>query len=183
MIGIDLQMLRVMKQLIAYLDCLINSLRPRLKMNAHGRKSAMAETEVILVISQQQLDWTESEESYREFIYKCSNDKDTIGIGYNLDAGMPHDLALIVLKYFMEANYKLLADNYPWFVNLQEGRKIAIADLCYQVGFTGFAKFKKSNAFMAIGDYDNAAHEFLDSKWARHDSPERAKRVTDMIRG
>ena len=137
----------------------------------------------VKMISQQQLDWTEREEDYKEFIYKCSNNKNTIAIGLNLDAGIPYDLALIILKYFMEKNYELLARNYPWFIGLDEGRKIAIGDLCYQVGFTGFAKFKKSNAFMAIGDYQSAADEFLDSKWARHDSPKRAKRVTDMIRG
>lgn len=34
---------------------------------------------------------------------------------------------------------------------------------------------------MAVGDYQNAADEALDSRWARQ-TPNRAKRVTDVIR-
>ena len=60
--------------------------------------------------------------------------------------------------------------------------KIAIADMCYQLGFNGLSKFKNSMAFMATGDYNSAADEFLCSRWAVQ-TPKRAKRVTDMIRG
>ena len=135
------------------------------------------------MISKQQLEFTENNEGYREHMYQCTANKNTIGIGYNVDAGMPHDLALLILNYFMEKNYARLALAYPWFLPLEEGQKIAIADMCYQLGFTGFSKFKKSIAFMDVGDYDAAANEFLNSKWARSDTPKRAKRVTDMIRG
>ena len=134
------------------------------------------------MISRQQLEFTEDNEGYRAFIYQCTANKNTIGIGYNLDAGMPHDLALLILNYFMEKNYALLSRNYPWFIGLDEQRKIAIADMCYQLGFNGLSKFKNSMAFMATGDYNSAADEFLCSRWAVQ-TPERARRVTDMIRG
>jgi len=39
--------------------------------------------------------------------------------------------------------------------------------MVYQLGFGGVGKFKKFLAAMAEGDYTTAAHEMLDSLWAR----------------
>jgi lysozyme len=139
-------------------------------------------SEPVKMITKQQLEFTENNEGYREFAYQCTAGKNTIGIGLNLDAGLPHDEALLLLNCRLEKLYVYLSVNYKWFVNLDEQRKIAIADMCYQLGVNGFSKFKKSIAFMAIGDYENAATEFLDSKWAKQ-TPKRAKKVTNLIRG
>ena len=37
--------------------------------------------------------YLEQEEGYRPHVYRCTSGALTIGIGYNLDGGMPHDEA------------------------------------------------------------------------------------------
>ena len=49
------------------------------------------------------------------------------------------------------------------------------------MGITTLKKFKKAIAAMNLHDYDTAAMEFLDSRWASQVGT-RALDVTDMIR-
>jgi lysozyme len=53
--------------------------------------------------------------------------------------------------------------------------------LCFNVGLSRLMGFKKALAAMAIEDYDVAADEFLDSRWAKQVGS-RALTITDMIR-
>ena len=57
----------------------------------------------------------------------------------------------------------------------------AIINLNFNVGITTLKKFKKAIAAMNLHDYDTAAMEFLDSRWASQVGT-RALDVTDMIR-
>ena len=134
------------------------------------------------MISKRQLEFTEDNEGYREFMYQCSAGKSTIGIGLNLEAGIPHDEALILLTMRLEKIHANLSIAYSWFAGLNEQQKVAIVDMAYQLGLAGLANFKLSLALMAQYRFEDAALEFLDSKWAEQ-TPERAKRVTDLIRG
>ena len=48
----------------------------------------------------------------------------------------------------------------------------------------GLSGFGRMLAAMERGDYDTAAKEMLDSKWAKQDSPARARRLAKvMVRG
>jgi len=47
----------------------------------------------------------------------------------------------------------------------------------FQMGLPSVLKFRDMLACLKKGDYEGAHREALDSKWARQDSPERAKRV------
>ena len=52
----------------------------------------------------------------------------------------------------------------------------------YQLGVTSFSKFKKTIYLLANKDYRAASEEMLDSKWARTDTPRRAKELSDRLR-
>ncbi|QBX32831.1 baseplate hub subunit and tail lysozyme [Aeromonas phage Asfd_1] len=69
----------------------------------------------------------------------------------------------------------------PVYSTLDDTRKMAIINMTFQMGIGGVANFKKMLAFMAVGQFDKAADEALDSLWARQ-TPNRARRVTDVIR-
>ena len=129
----------------------------------------------------QQLQFTGKNEGFRSKIYECSAGKKTIGYGLNLESGITEKEAAALLSMRMKALYGVIESRFTWFSSLPEEKKIAIADMNYQLGVNGFSKFVKSIGFMADGDYGNAADEFLDSRWAAQ-TPYRAKRVTDMIR-
>ena len=54
--------------------------------------------------------------------------------------------------------------------------------MIYQIGFSGVRKFKKTIRYIKEDNFSLAAEEMLDSKWARSDSPNRAKELSDIIK-
>ena len=70
---------------------------------------------------------------------------------------------------------------FPWYSELDEVRKDAMIDMCFNMGLPRLSKFKNSLAAMANGDYDIAALEFLDSNWAKQVGS-RSITITEMIR-
>lgn len=58
-----------------------------------------------------------------------------------------------------------------------------VTNMAYQMGPTGLLGFKKFREALYQGDYEKAAKEILDSKFARKDAPERAKRHAKVLSG
>ena len=56
-----------------------------------------------------------------------------------------------------------------------------IIEMCYQMGFAGFCKFKKAISNMQEHNWKSAADEMLDSRWAKQ-TPGRANRLADIVR-
>jgi lysozyme len=53
--------------------------------------------------------------------------------------------------------------------------------MCFQMGRSGVANFKKFLAAAERKDWDAASGEMLDSKWAKQ-TPGRAKKLADIFR-
>ena len=53
--------------------------------------------------------------------------------------------------------------------------------MCYQLGVTGFSKFKKTISYLKDGEWADCAYEMLDSLWARQ-TPQRAKELGNRIK-
>ena len=66
---------------------------------------------------------------------------------------------------------------------VKEQIKDVIVELCFQIGVRGFSKFRKTIGYASSGDWINMSTEMLDSKWARSDSPNRAKALSDRVAG
>ena len=56
-----------------------------------------------------------------------------------------------------------------------------ILEMVYQLGFSGFKKFKKAILNMKSKDWKGAATEMLDSRWAKQ-TPNRANQLADIVR-
>jgi lysozyme len=123
----------------------------------------------------------EFEEGLRLKPYKCSEGFTTIGIGHNLDAnGISQAVADLMYKEDEReaiGHAKRLVDD---FNGLSDNRKIVLVSMVFQMGYNGVTRFK--NTIQAINDkqYEIAAKEMLDSKWARQTSA-RAKRLSKMM--
>jgi lysozyme len=91
----------------------------------------------------------------------------TIGYGTNIGQGITiqeaHDL---LMGRAIRAQQAVAALVFRWGL-LNDVRKNALSNLCYQVGASGFAKFKKMLAAINRDDFETAADEMLDSDWAR----------------
>lgn len=120
-----------------------------------------------------------TDEGYREFMYKCSQGFNTIGYGTNLDDGLDREEAEAVLRVrVMRSSRRLIA------VGLGSIHPSAFAIclmMCYQMGDTGFMKFRKTIQYLICNEYRKASYEMLDSSWAVQ-TPHRAKRLSLRLR-
>lgn len=114
--------------------------------------------------------------------YRCSQGKLTIGYGRNLDDnGISEAEAMNMLDNDILETIESLQINYSWFRILDSVRADAIMDMCYQLGFPTLNKFKKMIAAIHSEDFEEAAVQALDSRWARQ-TPVRANEIAYMIR-
>jgi lysozyme len=56
-----------------------------------------------------------------------------------------------------------------------------VIEMCYQLGVTGFSKFKRTIGFLEEGDYKKASLEMLRSKWAKQ-TTNRANEMSNRVR-
>ena len=107
----------------------------------------------------------------------------TIGVGRNLDAiGLSEEEVLYLLENDINRCDKELIHNFKWYADLCRARQDAMINLCFNLGISKLLGFKKALAAMGRGDYDKAADEFLDSKWATQVGKSRSTDVAFMIR-
>lgn len=132
-----------------------------------------------------------SDEGFRNKVYK-----DTLG---NLTVGIGHKLTPDELKRFKEGdtfNEDLLNDMFEqdFEVARSDAEKFApddlpdeamdiITNMAFQLGYPNLSKFKRFKAALKERDFNKAADEMLDSKWASEEqTPERANRLADRMR-
>lgn len=121
------------------------------------------------------------DEGFRSKPYLCSAGKLTIGIGRNIeDNGISKEEALVMLRNdIMEVRVSLM--RYNWFNRLNDARQDAILNMAFNLGLPRFLTFKNMISALVEGDYDLAADEALDSKWATQVGG-RADRIARLIK-
>ena len=121
-------------------------------------------------------------EAYSKFPYVDSVGKITIGIGYNLtDRGIDDDW--IIKQYNEDVTYfynQLI--NFDWFEHLTTDRQIVLIDMAF-MGWKKFLTFKKMLEAISKGDYQQAAFEMLNSKWAQQTKNRAAQLAQAMLTG
>ena len=125
-------------------------------------------------------------EGHEPRVYKCPNGYDTIGYGFAIkDLFMDKELADFILdKKIRELLAKIEANDDwdTWFWDKPQNVKEVLINMIYQIGFSGVRKFRKTIQYIKDDNFLLASEEMLDSKWARSDSPNRAKELSDIIK-
>ncbi len=107
-------------------------------------------------------------EGYRSHPYRCTSGKLTIGYGRNLeDNGITVEEASIMLKHDVACAVSDLRANIEDFEDLDYARKAALVDLCFNMGINRLLKFRKMLAALKVKDYETAAKELLNSRYAK----------------
>jgi lysozyme len=98
--------------------------------------------------------------------YRCSEGKLTIGVGRNLDDnGITEEEALALLRNDIES-CKREASQFPWYEDLSNSRKDVIISMIFNLGLYRFSQFKNMIKALENEDFEEAAYQMLDSKWA-----------------
>lgn len=94
----------------------------------------------------------------------------TIGVGRLIDkrkgGGLTKQESLYLLRNDI-AKVTGQLGAYPWYNTLDPVRQKVIVDMVFNMGLAGVLGFKKMIAALERRDYENAAVEMLDSRWAR----------------
>lgn len=136
------------------------------------------------------------EEGIRYSIYKDTMGIDTIGVGHNcMSSPLPQYMqeyyaknGKLTLAHIMELLEKdidkaeqgcrKLYDNFNDFT---ENRKVALVDLCFNLGSGSLAKFLTSNAAIRSGNWEAAGAGFKNSKWAKQVGEKRSNGIIELI--
>lgn len=116
--------------------------------------------------------------------YLCSAGKITVGVGRNIDSDGGLGLSDDEIDYLLDNDIIRCIRElqvFPWFNGLSEARQHALIDICFNIGLPRLMLFKRANTAMAAANYELAADEYFDSKWAKQVG-NRAIEVCEMIR-
>ena len=121
-------------------------------------------------------------EGFRSTVYKCSEGYDTIGYGFAIkDLNISEEVATIILVEKLADLQIKIDKKFDWFKDSPIEVYEVVINMCYQLGLTGFSKFKKTIYYLETEQYEEAADEMLDSLWAKQ-TPNRAKELSNIIR-
>ena len=123
-------------------------------------------------------------EGVKSKVYLCSAGYETIAVGRNIaesGLGLSEDEIEYLLNNDIKRVREELEDTYFWFGALNEARQDAMVDICFNLGLTRLRGFVKALEAMSREQFDIAADEFMDSRWATQVG-NRAVEVTEIIR-
>lgn len=125
------------------------------------------------------------QEGFEEDYYQCTANKKTIGYGRNVDANpfstkelaylgrdcfntepMTREEAEFLLVNDVNEVTELIKDHLPW-ADLCPARQAVCVNMAFNLGVSGFFKFKNMIRAINKACYKEAAIEMLDSRWAR----------------
>ena len=100
--------------------------------------------------------------------YKCTAGKLTIGVGRNLDdVGISKGEALHLLSQDILTAREELVRAFPWTMELDDVRFQTLINMAFNLGISRLSQFTKTMSLIRDGQYDVAATEMLDSRWAK----------------
>lgn len=123
-------------------------------------------------------------EGVKKHVYLDHLGYETIGVGRCIKEGVGLGLSEDEIDYLLTNDVnrciKELGKSFPWFSDLDNVRRDAMINLCFQLGITKLLKFKNFLADMAEGNYELAGPNLLDSLYAKQ-TPARANEIAEMI--
>lgn len=121
-------------------------------------------------------------EGFEPKVYKCTEGYDTIGYGFAIkDLVLDEDVADLILMKKLHKLLQRILVAFPWFKDVDDTAKAVIVNMCYQLGLSGFSKFKKTIYLLETEQYEEASVEMLDSLWAKQ-TPNRARELSETLR-
>jgi lysozyme len=140
------------------------------------------------------LDQLKRHEGLRLEAYLCPAGKLTIGWGHNCEAKpvpsvekegdvVSRGTAEILLYQDVKALAHELDDKLPWWRKMEEPRQAVLLNMAFNMGVPKLLGFKRFLAAAEAEDWNAAAYEMGDSKWAEQVINRSRELITQMILG
>ncbi len=101
-------------------------------------------------------------------LYTDTRGKISIGTGRNLsDNGISLAEADFMLDNDISGVIEILNRAFPWWKTMSEARQRALANLCFNLGFSRLLGFRNMINALQKQEWQRAHDEALDSDWAR----------------
>jgi lysozyme len=124
----------------------------------------------------------ERDEGVRLKPYLDTEGKLTLGIGRNLDdVGIDAEEAQYLCRRDIRRAESGLTTVIPRWRGLSDARQRVLINMCFNMGPTRLAGFKNMVAAIENNNFEEAAKEMLNSRWATQVG-DRAKRLSEMMR-
>ena len=121
-------------------------------------------------------------EGFRSKVYQCTEGHDTIGYGFAIkDLVLTEHIATRILNAKLVELKLRVQQKFPFIVDLPDEVQNVVIEMCYQMGVSGFSKFKKTISLLESKEFLSASKEMLDSRWAKQ-TPNRAKKLSDIVK-
>lgn len=121
-------------------------------------------------------------EGVKRFPYVDSVGKMTVGVGRNLsDRGISMATMEQMLTEDIELATSELDKIYPDWCELSENRQLVLANMTFNLGAPRYLTFEKFWAALRQAQYELAASEMMDSRWARQVG-ERAVELSELMK-
>jgi lysozyme len=125
------------------------------------------------------------DEGAKPCVYRDTLGYLSIGVGRLVDgrksgAGLRPSEIDFMLANDIADRLAQLSRRLPWFDRLDDARKGALLNMAFQLGIEGLTAFTNTLALVQRGNYAGAAHEMLDSTWAKQ-TPLRAQRLAKQM--
>ena len=105
-----------------------------------------------------------------------------MGYGRNLqDIGISEEEAEMLLKNDIYEATNQLLNAFPWMATFSDVRISAMINFTFNVGIGTVRKFSNTIEYLKNEDWEAAADEMMDSKWAEQVG-DRAIQITEQIR-
>ena len=115
-------------------------------------------------------------------MYKCTEGYDTIGYGFAIkDLELDEDISEMILMRKLDNLMTRIGKTFAWWRSADSTVKDVVVEMCYQLGVSGFSKFKKTIGHLENKRYSKASAEMLDSRWAKQ-TPNRALELSNLIK-
>ncbi len=121
-------------------------------------------------------------EGFKSTVYQCTEGYDTIGYGFAIkDLKIDEDIAELILIRKLGDLQDRISHAFEWFDSANETVRDVVINMCYQLGISGFSKFKKTIYYLETEQYEEASIEMLDSLWHKQ-TPNRSKELSEEIK-
>jgi len=128
------------------------------------------------------IDSIKKHEGFVAIVYKDSLGIDTIGYGFAIkDLELDEDICSMILERKLENLICRVDNKFSWYKFMPQEIKDVVIEMCYQLGVTGFSKFKKTISYLQNKQWEDASIEMLDSLWAKQ-TPNRAEELSYKVK-